>query len=242
MHLVIALLAFNLNFAHADKIGEVNSTAAPSSAAKASAVNDSEGSGEELAEVASAGGAVRAKPGNSWRNTQLVLKGMNKVRCRMGGPSARVAAVEALKSEGFCDISKDRARVRNFTKLPAGTVWVYNHKPFGNSVVKTSNGSFYGSRKLSSPPADRGNLIAVMQPGCGDKAPKCTAFKYVKKDQSRFTSADEDEVKNSSGESPNADDSEISSARQKAEGECGYKLAGEDLEAFNECVSSKMPN
>ncbi len=234
MKVLIAFLAFNMYVAHADKIGDTNgNTQAPAIKASTPAAHVEEAeAGEDDVQVASADSqsvaqiTARTTHGYSWRNTQAILMGMHKIDCRLGGINAKTAAIPALSSVGFCN---QLATGKKISSYPAGSVWVFTNGRHGNTAVKLKDGTFYDNRKMSAPPAARGKLAAIMVPGCGKKVKKCGEFEVKMKDAAQGNQ-----------EPIQMAEAGPSAARLAAEQMCGYKLAAQDIMAFNECVDSKM--
>jgi hypothetical protein len=226
----------------AESVGTAEGSQKAPTTAKTAAKNADAGEyGEGLDEVATNGsvGAIihRTTRGFSWRNTQLILMGMHKIRCRKGGVSAKAAAIRALTEEGFCD---QKSSGKKFDQYPEGTVWVYNNGRYGNTAVKIKNGKYYDNRLMSSPPPARGFLAAVMVPGCGKKTAQaqCTG--------SHEASLQELEEQNSKAKSDAAEAMEgrdgVSKERLQAEASCKYESAPNDPEKFRDCVDKQLGN
>jgi hypothetical protein len=209
-------------------------------AAKAAAQQADTGEyGEGLDEVATNGsvGSVisHTTRGVSWRNTQLILMGMHKIRCRKGGISAKVAAIPALTEEGFCN---QKNSGKKFDQYPKGTVWVYHNGRHGNTAVKIQNGKYYDNRLMSAPPPSRGFLAAIMVPGCGKKTveTRCAGLSEE--------SLKDLEEKNSESKAAAAEAMEghegVSQKRLQAEASCKYESAPDDPQKFTECVDKQL--
>jgi hypothetical protein len=232
--ILTTLLTFSLHLAHADQTAEVNKNAQPVTSALA-AKQDEEGGGEALIEEASLTRTRRRSHGYSWRNTQYILMGRGTISCRLGGLDARTAAVPALLSAGYCDVTKDN-KAKNAKKMPIGTVWVYDHLPHGNAVVKMAQDKFFDNSLHDSLPIPRGGeKVTILKPGCGKKR-ACGDFKVFR-----------DAANNTDAATVSEDNSEFiqnaihpSEARLEAEKSCGYANAFRATENFNQCVEEKL--
>ena len=234
--------------ANADQVG-TGEGSQTHNAAKATVKDNSGGEyGEAFVEEASLRGnsvsdAMRsAQKGHSWRNTQVILMGMNKIRCRKGGINAKTAAIPALAEEGYCN-QKDKAK--KIDQYPKGTVWVYTNGRHGNTVVKISEGKFFDNRLMSAPPSAHGTLAAIMVPGCGKRVKRCelmnvAELKKLEKasDESKERRAEE---MDSEGNSDHMHEiMNPSKARLEAEESCGYPNAFRAPEEFSNCVEDKL--
>ena len=239
--LSVSLLFLFSNLAMADVVGDGEGSQKQAPAQAAAKDTGAAEAGEDLPQVATNGSVTeiinRTTHGVSWRNTQLVLMGMHKIRCRKGGPSAKVAAIPALKEEGFCDQKKSGKKVDQY---PAGTVWVYTGGKYGNTAVKISNGKYYDNRLMSAPPPSRGFLAAIMVPGCGKKTMKaqCSGSYADSKTQEELEKENSD-AKAAAAEAMEGKDG-VSKERLQAEMSCKYETAPEDPEKFEDCVDKQL--
>lgn len=162
----------------------------------------------------------RMKKGRSWRKTQVLLKSMKKMRCRVGGSDAKTVAILALANEGYCN---KKTEITGTTKLPPGTVWVYNNEPHGNTVVKIKDNLYYSNRKMSAPPPDHGHLAAVMVPGCGKKARKCQSADKLMAELKKLEKASDDAKSNRAEEGARSEEFE-GIKREEADGDDSDKV------------------
>lgn len=218
--------------------------------------------GDDYLQTASSDKALsqvsRDKKRRSWRKTQILLKAMNKMRCRVGGSDAKTIAILALANEGYCN---QKAEITGTTKLPPGTVWVYNNEPHGNTVVKIKDNVYYSNRKMSAPPPDHGNLAAIMVPGCGKKAKKCQSADKLMAELEKLEKASDDakaaraekgdrsqEFETGSAKSKDASEADsgkleqmgISEELKNAEFSCKIDRATGDPDSYFACVEAIM--
>lgn len=189
----------------------------------------------------------------SWRNTQNILMGFKKIRCRKGGANPKEEAIPVLATEGFCNQRNDDKSPDDF---PPGTVWVYQDGDHGSTVVKLKNGAYFGEYLMSAPPPVRKDLRGVMVPGCGEKEKTCHTTAHTMKDMNKLEKeADAAKLKRlkkkDAGGMPTKvakDDNSVSvneilspsPERLKAEEECGYANAFRSPNEFNVCVNGKL--
>jgi hypothetical protein len=228
--MMTTLLIFSLHLAHADQTAEVDKSA-PAASAAAAAPNEEAEAGGPLVEEASLRGVKKRSMGYSWRNTQVILMGAGILKCRLGGVDARRAAVPALKSAGFCDVTSDKNAMKP-EKMPQGTVWVYHHPPHGNTVVKMKGGKLFDNSAHAFLPKARGAQVTVMKPNCGPKTRTCGEYKVEKAEDSKAADNDNSELV----------DNALHPTQQRLEAEqsCGYANAFRATDAFNECVEEKL--
>jgi hypothetical protein len=254
MKSILLIIAAFPMMASADITGSSNGSVDPGY--KGPAAKGEKGAGEyggDLALVSSTNKSFHKMTNpngeRSWRKTQVLLKGMKNIRCRIGGKDAASIAIPALANEGYCN---KKAEVTGTTKLPRGTVWVYNHEPHGNSVVKVKEGIYYSNRKMSAPPPDHGDLVAIMVPGCGKKAKKCQTADAIAREMKKLEEASDkvkseraeagerlevgSQSKTKSLESEEEEQLAPSKILLQAEASCKYETALEDMDKYAACV------
>lgn len=264
MKTVLLIVAALSTTAMADAVGtatgKVDTSGGAKSGASAAIEKTATEYGDDYLQTASTNKALTQvsldKKRRSWRKTQVLLKSMNKIRCRIGGANAKSMAILALANEGYCN---KKAEITGTTKLPLGTVWVYHNEPYGNTVVKIKEGLYYSNRKMSAPPPDHGDLAAIMVPGCGKKARKCQSadkllaeLKTLEKasDDAKSARAEQgdrsEEFEGITKEETVKDNGEkleqigISEQLKNAEFSCKAEGATKDPDAYFKCVEDIM--